>query len=278
MAFLPRGSRSRPLHPPVLTSEPPPLSCGLSKGARGKPALSSCLPASGDPELTCPLRPLCTPPAPCSCRASIRASVCPSVCLSLQQVPPEGSSTSASKPPAQRASHMEGCGGGGPAPAEALVVEADQAPPGRLPPGPEGAAGPAEPESSGDAAGSEAEGGRGPRRALRAVYVRSESSQGAAAGGSPEAGALKCLLRACEAEGAHLTSVPFGELDFGETAVLDAFYDAGEGGAPPLGSHRLLTSPATPPLSPLALTSSSPSILPSLMLSGPMSTFLLHLS
>ncbi|XP_004690137.2 PREDICTED: mitogen-activated protein kinase kinase kinase 15 [Condylura cristata] len=40
------------------------------------------------------------------------------------------------------------------------------------------------------------------------------------------AGAQQCLLRACEAEGAHLSSVPFGELDFGETAVLDAFYDA----------------------------------------------------
>ncbi|XP_034505795.1 mitogen-activated protein kinase kinase kinase 15, partial [Ailuropoda melanoleuca] len=34
------------------------------------------------------------------------------------------------------------------------------------------------------------------------------------------------LLRACEAEGAQFISVPFGELDFGETAVLDAFYDA----------------------------------------------------
>ncbi|XP_021008594.1 mitogen-activated protein kinase kinase kinase 15 [Mus caroli] len=118
-----------------------------------------------------------------------------------------------------------GGGGGGPVPAEA-PEEAGEPPQGRLPPGPEGAAGPAEPESAGDAAGGEAEGGRGPRRALRAVYVRSESSQGAAAAGGPEAGALKCLLRACEAEGAHLTSVPFGELDFGETAVLDTFYDA----------------------------------------------------
>ncbi|KAL6068322.1 hypothetical protein STEG23_002933, partial [Scotinomys teguina] len=111
-------------------------------------------------------------------------------------------------------------GGGGPDPAEALEEAGD------LPQlGLEGAAaGLAGPEGV-DAMGCEAEGGRGPRRALRAVYVRSESSQGPAAGG-PEAGALKCLLRACEAEGAHLTSVPFGELDFGETAVLDAFYDA----------------------------------------------------
>ncbi|NWS68834.1 M3K15 kinase, partial [Crotophaga sulcirostris] len=43
---------------------------------------------------------------------------------------------------------------------------------------------------------------------------------------SPEAGARQCLLRACEAEGAQLGTVNFGELDFGETAVLDAFYDA----------------------------------------------------
>ncbi|KAM7339123.1 hypothetical protein ACRRTK_002607 [Alexandromys fortis] len=114
-----------------------------------------------------------------------------------------------------------------PAPAEVLE-EAGDLPQGRLRQGSEGEAWLAGPEGAGDAAsgsGFEAEGSRGPRRALRAVYVRSESSQGAAAG-NPEAGALKCLLRACEAEGAHLTSIPFGELDFGETAVLDAFYDA----------------------------------------------------
>ncbi|XP_057574451.1 mitogen-activated protein kinase kinase kinase 15 [Hippopotamus amphibius kiboko] len=109
-------------------------------------------------------------------------------------------------------------GGGAPA-------ESPQCP---LSPGGEGVAGPAgplEPEGAAEGAGVAGEGGGGPRRALRAVYVRSESPQGGAAGG-PEAGALQCLLRACEAEGAHLTSVPFGELDFGETAVLDAFYDA----------------------------------------------------
>lgn len=117
---------------------------------------------------------------------------------------------------------------GRPAPVEVLE-EAGNLPQGRLPPGSEVEAGLAGPEGAGDAAsgcGCETEGGQGQRRALRAVYVRSESSQGAAAAGDPEAGALKCLLRACEAEGAHLTSVPFGELDFGETAVLDAFYDA----------------------------------------------------
>uniref|UniRef100_A0A7M4EAC0 mitogen-activated protein kinase kinase kinase n=1 Tax=Crocodylus porosus TaxID=8502 RepID=A0A7M4EAC0_CROPO len=44
--------------------------------------------------------------------------------------------------------------------------------------------------------------------------------------GAPERGARHCLLRACEAEGAHLATLHFGQLDFGETAVLDAFYDA----------------------------------------------------
>ncbi|XP_013365356.1 PREDICTED: mitogen-activated protein kinase kinase kinase 15, partial [Chinchilla lanigera] len=62
-------------------------------------------------------------------------------------------------------------------------------------------------------------------RALRAVYVCSDSAHSSAAG-SPEGGALQCLLQACEAEGVCLISVRFGELDFGETAVLDAFYDS----------------------------------------------------
>ncbi|XP_014446857.1 mitogen-activated protein kinase kinase kinase 15, partial [Tupaia chinensis] len=99
-----------------------------------------------------------------------------------------------------------------------------------------GAVGPAAPDGTTEGAAGGGGGGCGgsgggeegrgvPRRALRAVYVRSESSQSGAAGG-PEVGARQCLLRACEAEGAHLTSVPFGELDFGETAVLDVFYDA----------------------------------------------------
>ncbi|XP_021788265.2 mitogen-activated protein kinase kinase kinase 15 isoform X1 [Papio anubis] len=120
---------------------------------------------------------------------------------------------------------MESGGGNAPAGALGAASESLQCPP---PPGVEGAAGPAEPDGAAEgAAGSSGQGesGGGPRRALRAVYVRSESSKGGAAG-CPEAGARQCLLRACEAEGAHLTSLPFGELDFGETAVLDAFYDA----------------------------------------------------
>uniref|UniRef100_A0A8C8Y2V4 mitogen-activated protein kinase kinase kinase n=1 Tax=Panthera leo TaxID=9689 RepID=A0A8C8Y2V4_PANLE len=113
--------------------------------------------------------------------------------------------------------------GGGTLPAGALGV-ATESP--RCPP-PPGAEATAEPDGAAEGAGSGSGGedGDAPRRALRAVYVRSESPQGGAAGGH-EAGARLCLLRACEAEGAHFTSVPFGELDFGETAVLDAFYDA----------------------------------------------------
>lgn len=123
---------------------------------------------------------------------------------------------------------------GGGAPAAGALGAAAESPPGSQPPGGEGAAGPAgplEPDGAAEGAGVGGESGGGPRRALRAVYVRSESPQGGAVGG-PEEGARQCLLRACEAEGAHLISVPFGELDFGETAVLDAFYDAGEAGAP----------------------------------------------
>uniref|UniRef100_A0A8C3RN78 mitogen-activated protein kinase kinase kinase n=1 Tax=Chelydra serpentina TaxID=8475 RepID=A0A8C3RN78_CHESE len=64
------------------------------------------------------------------------------------------------------------------------------------------------------------------QRSLRAVYVLNDSPKAAAGARSPEAGALQCLVRACDAQGAQLTTVNFGELDFGETAVLDAFYDA----------------------------------------------------
>lgn len=65
-------------------------------------------------------------------------------------------------------------------------------------------------------------------RCLRAVYVLNDPPKAGAGARSPEAGARQCLLRACEAEGAQLSTVNFGELDFGETVVLDAFYDAGE--------------------------------------------------
>ncbi|KAK2083059.1 hypothetical protein P7K49_038295 [Saguinus oedipus] len=152
--------------------------------------------------------------------------------------------------------------------ATAAAIGAASEPPQYSPlPGVEGAFAPAELDGAveGAAGGSgcgDGEGGGGPRRALRAVYVRSESSQGGAAG-CPEAGAWQCLLRACEAEGAHLTSVYFGELDFGETAVLDAFYDAGESGFVPTSVPLYVPSqePGYPPC-PLVPLSSSPSPCP----------------
>lgn len=141
---------------------------------------------------------------------------------------------------------MESGGGTPPAGAFGAAAESPQCP---LPPGAEGMAEAAEPDGAAEGAGSGSGGedGAAPRRALRTVYVRSESSQGGAAGGQ-EAGARQCLLRACEAEGAHFTAVPFGELDFGETAVLDAFYDAGEADAPSvLPQRRLLFLPRHTP-------------------------------
>uniref|UniRef100_A0A673MK92 mitogen-activated protein kinase kinase kinase n=1 Tax=Sinocyclocheilus rhinocerous TaxID=307959 RepID=A0A673MK92_9TELE len=63
------------------------------------------------------------------------------------------------------------------------------------------------------------------QRSLRAVYVLNDGLKAVAAN-SPESGALQCLQRACDAESAILTTVTFGRLDFGETTVLDTFYDA----------------------------------------------------
>ncbi|KAM9172811.1 mitogen-activated protein kinase kinase kinase 15 isoform 1-T1 [Pangshura tecta] len=108
---------------------------------------------------------------------------------------------------------MEGSGGAAAEQPHFLSGEAEQ------PPGAEAGA---------EAAGPGAEGsGPAPRqRSLRAVYVLNDGPKAAAGARSPEAGALQCLVRACEAQGAQLATVNFGELDFGETAVLDAFYDA----------------------------------------------------
>uniref|UniRef100_A0A3Q3BQZ9 mitogen-activated protein kinase kinase kinase n=1 Tax=Kryptolebias marmoratus TaxID=37003 RepID=A0A3Q3BQZ9_KRYMA len=63
------------------------------------------------------------------------------------------------------------------------------------------------------------------QRSLRVVYVLNDGLKSVMAS-SPESGALQCLQRACDAESALLTTVTFGRLDFGETAVLDSFYDA----------------------------------------------------
>lgn len=43
-----------------------------------------------------------------------------------------------------------------------------------------------------------------------------------------ESMALQCLKDACERVGSKLDTVNFGKLDFGETTVLDRFYNAGE--------------------------------------------------
>ncbi|XP_068603984.1 mitogen-activated protein kinase kinase kinase 15 [Brachionichthys hirsutus] len=63
------------------------------------------------------------------------------------------------------------------------------------------------------------------QRSLRAVYVLNDGLKAVMAS-SPESGALQCLQKACDAESALLTTVTFGRLDFGETSVLDSFYDA----------------------------------------------------
>uniref|UniRef100_A0A1A8UJU0 mitogen-activated protein kinase kinase kinase n=1 Tax=Nothobranchius furzeri TaxID=105023 RepID=A0A1A8UJU0_NOTFU len=63
------------------------------------------------------------------------------------------------------------------------------------------------------------------QRSLRVVYVLNDGLKSVMAS-SPESGALQCLQRACDSESALLTTVTFGRLDFGETTVLDSFYDA----------------------------------------------------
>lgn len=70
------------------------------------------------------------------------------------------------------------------------------------------------------------------QRSLRVVYVLNDGLKAVMAS-SPESGALHSLQRACDAESALLTTVTFGRLDFGETSVLDTFYDAGRCGARP---------------------------------------------
>ena len=62
-------------------------------------------------------------------------------------------------------------------------------------------------------------------RAVTVAYVvNSELSQL----NSAENMALQCLKDACDTVGSKLEIVQFGKLDFGETMVLDQFYNAGE--------------------------------------------------
>lgn len=68
------------------------------------------------------------------------------------------------------------------------------------------------------------------------AYVINEASQGQLVVAESEA--LQSLREACEAVGATLETLHFGKLDFGETAVLDRFYNAGEWQLPRRGRRR----------------------------------------
>ena len=57
-----------------------------------------------------------------------------------------------------------------------------------------------------------------------AYVVNGEASQQ----NNAESMALQCLKDACDSVGSKLETVNFGKLDFGETTVLDSFYNAGE--------------------------------------------------
>lgn len=62
-------------------------------------------------------------------------------------------------------------------------------------------------------------------RRTTVAYVINEASQGQLVVAESEA--LQSLREACEAVGATLETLQFGKLDFGETTVLDRFYNAG---------------------------------------------------
>lgn len=63
--------------------------------------------------------------------------------------------------------------------------------------------------------------GAGKSRAASVAYVLNSET------GPAESAALQCLKDACDAAACRLDVVHFGKLDFGETAVLDQFYNAG---------------------------------------------------
>ncbi|PKU31653.1 mitogen-activated protein kinase kinase kinase 5 [Limosa lapponica baueri] len=65
---------------------------------------------------------------------------------------------------------------------------------------------------------------KGGGRRTAVTYVINEASQGPLL--AAESGALQSLREACEVVGAALETLHFGKLDFGETAVLDRFYNA----------------------------------------------------
>ena len=67
--------------------------------------------------------------------------------------------------------------------------------------------------------------GKSKSRPLTVAYViNTELNQPYTA----ESMALQCLKAACDIVGCKLEIVHFGQLDFGETSVLDQFYNAGK--------------------------------------------------
>lgn len=81
------------------------------------------------------------------------------------------------------------------------------------------------PRDCADGGGLLSTGKAGKSRPVTVAYVvNGEASQQSNA----ENMALQCLKDACETAGSKLDTVNFGKLDFGETAVLDRFYNAGE--------------------------------------------------
>uniref|UniRef100_A0A8C4Y0L8 mitogen-activated protein kinase kinase kinase n=1 Tax=Gopherus evgoodei TaxID=1825980 RepID=A0A8C4Y0L8_9SAUR len=73
-------------------------------------------------------------------------------------------------------------------------------------------------------AGTGARAKGGCTRRTTVSYVINEESQGLLV--AAESGALQSLREACEAVGASLETLHFAKLDFGETTVLDRFYNA----------------------------------------------------
>ncbi|GAA6099385.1 mitogen-activated protein kinase kinase kinase 5 isoform X1 [Tachysurus ichikawai] len=73
-----------------------------------------------------------------------------------------------------------------------------------------------------DGGGGQSSAGESKSRAASVAYVLNSES------GPAESAALQCLKDACDAAACRLDVVHFGKLDFGETAVLDQFYNAGE--------------------------------------------------
>ncbi|XP_045150529.1 mitogen-activated protein kinase kinase kinase 5 [Echinops telfairi] len=78
--------------------------------------------------------------------------------------------------------------------------------------------------SAGSAIRSRGNSGGGGGRRTTVAYVINEASQGQLVVAESEA--LQSLREACEAVGAALETLHFGKLDFGETTVLDRFYNA----------------------------------------------------